>query len=628
MKRLFVFCSIALLVLGAMSGAVAHPKAVTDDPTDTEEYSLDSLLQGSPSVTALHIDPPTTTRAERRARNISLVGSLELEPSSSGAHADVAAYRDLAFVGKWAGPCPGTGIDIIDISDPSDPVKLASTADRSGTSMEDMQAIRVAGMDVLATGLQDCLSVDGDNLRGLELFDISDPANPQFLSFFEVGSGVPFHPGVHEFDLTTTPGGPTLALLAVPDLEAATASPPSFDNGQGDLLIVDISDPANPELIADWGVLQEPALGLDFYLDVQQGEHPATFLHSVRANANGTRAYLSYWDAGFIILDISDPTNPTFLGVTEYPPDAEGNAHSVDEARGGNILIGADEDFSPFSMVFRVTAPEVIAGEFPAAESNFTAPIADLPGATMAGEVVHIGRGCPEDPENPDVPIDGDVYLDDPTGKIALIERGACRFDNKVAWAQINGAIGAIVYDNQPGLLPMGGDNPVVAGSPDVIGTTITIPGISVEQATGLAMIEQLDANETVQMEAATEFVGWGFLRFYDISNPSAPVEIGTFATENTFNPDVATEGIWSVHNPEVRGNTLYASWYSDGVRVIDISRPAQPREIGFWTGQGAPEGAPAVDIWSVVPHQDVLIASDRNYGLYILKHVPPRGRP
>ncbi len=41
------------------------------------------------------------------------------------------------------------------------------------------------------------------------------------------------------------------------------------------------------------------------------------------------------------------------------------------------------------------------------------------------------------------------------------------------------------------------------------------------------------------------------------------------------------------------------------------------------WTGEGAPEGAPAVDIWSVVPHRGLLLASDRNFGLYILKLKP-----
>jgi hypothetical protein len=67
--------------------------------------------------------------------------------------------------------------------------------------------------------------------------------------------------------------------------------------------------------------------------------------------------------------------------------------------------------------------------------------------------------------------------------------------------------------------------------------------------------------------------------------------------------------------------NVLYASWYSDGVRVLDIRRPSRPREVASWTGQGAPAGAAPVNIWSVVPHGGVLLASDRDFGLYVLKH-------
>jgi hypothetical protein len=82
------------------------------------------------------------------------------------------------------------------------------------------------------------------------------------------------------------------------------------------------------------------------------------------------------------------------------------------------------------------------------------------------------------------------------------------------------------------------------------------------------------------------------------------------------------------VHNPELlrdddgdETNTLYVSWYNDGVRVLDIKRPSRPREIASWTGQGAPSGAPPVNIWSVVPDRGLLFASDRDFGLYVLKH-------
>lgn len=616
---LLVLVAFIVMPVQADQPAGIRARVATDDPAgEPPLIGLDGA--GNALVQRFLGGQAPAHRADRRARNISLVGALQLTPFNLGVHADVAGYRtesgrNLAFVGKWRGACPGTGVDIIDISNPAAPVKIADTTDYPDTSMEDMKAMRIGTRDVLAIGLQDCGNIPDVGTTGLELVDITDPANPQTLSVFPTGAG-----GVHELDVTRTPGGRTLALLAVPNLEALTATPPNFANGVGDLLIVDISDPANPVLVGEWGVLGEPALGLEFYLNVRRGGDARTLLHSARANTNGTRAYLSYWDAGVIILDISDPTNPVFLGRTAFGDTEEGNAHSIALARGGNVLVQADEDFSPFELIFRITAPASIANGYPAAEGLFTKPIVELPGRTMSGEVVHVGRGCP--PGTPGLP-GGDPYLINPTGKIALIERGVCRFDNKIAWAQLNGAVGAIVYNNVAGMVLMGGDNPVALGSPSVIGTLITIPGISVERTTGLAMVGALGAGQVVSVDATALFNGWGFLRIFDASNPMNPIEIGTYATPNTNNDAVATLGTWSVHNPEVRGNTVYASWYSDGVQVIDISQRSAPRSIGFWTGAGAPVNAPPVNIWSVVPHGELMLVSDRNFGLYVLKHVP-----
>ena len=143
-----------------------------------------------------------------------------------------------------------------------------------------------------------------------------------------------------------------------------------------------------------------------------------------------------------------------------------------------------------------------------------------------------------------------------------------------------------------------------------------TIPAVFVQRSTGLLLIV---GAPPVTARAAAVFNGWGYLRLYDISDPANPVALSTFATPNTNNEAVATTGQWSVHNPEIRGGLLYASWYSDGFRIIDISKPAAPREVGYWTGAGSPSPF-AVSIWTVVPHGSLLLASDRNYGLYVLK--------
>src|SRR5262245_10856738 len=67
---------------------------------------------------------------------------------------------------------------------------------------------------------------------------------------------------------------------------------------------------------------------------------------------------------------------------------------------------------------------------------------------SFSGEVVFVGRGCPAGSVTGSNPEDD--YLANPTGKIALIERGGCRFDYKVAQAQLKGAAAVIIFNNQP----------------------------------------------------------------------------------------------------------------------------------------------------------------------------------
>jgi hypothetical protein len=127
---------------------------------------------------------------------------------------------------------------------------------------------------------------------------------------------------------------------------------------------------------------------------------------------------------------------------------------------------------------------------------------------SFTGEVVFVGRGCPAGS------VTGSNLEDayppvDLTGKIALIERGGCRFDYKVAQAQLKGAAAAIIFNNQPAagcpatpthgsnqceaLVGMAGNNPVVLVKPpdfswSGFGTTITIPAAFVQRSTGLAL--------------------------------------------------------------------------------------------------------------------------------------------
>jgi hypothetical protein len=74
------------------------------------------------------------------------------------------------------------------------------------------------------------------------------------------------------------------------------------------------------------------------------------------------------------------------------------------------------------------------------------------------------------------------------SGKIAVIRRGTCAFVIKVKNAQVAGAIGVIIVNDEPGTIPMGGAD-----------ATITIPAVSMSQVDGEALIAAM-ASGTVNV--------------------------------------------------------------------------------------------------------------------------------
>jgi hypothetical protein len=131
----------------------------------------------------------------------------------------------------------------------------------------------------------------------------------------------------------------------------------------------------------------------------------------------------------------------------------------------------------------------------------------------------------------------------------------------------------------------------------------------------------------------------WGYQRFYDVSDPTRPLTLGTFATENAVageDGQIPENGYYSVHNNIVVGSREYVSWYSDGVRIVDVSNPTHPTEVGFFIPppapdpQGfivAPDGSEDLTmVWGVAigDDPDIVFASDINSGLWIFRVLEP----
>jgi hypothetical protein len=227
------------------------------------------------------------------------------------------------------------------VHDPTAPGLLSTAAVYPGTTAEHLVAARFATPtftgNVLFVGVQRC-SASGAAPSGLAIWDVTDPANPTELAFLPTGRG---SRGVHEFTVRQR-GDRWFAYLAVSNSE--------ISDGTGDLRIVDVTDPHQPAQVFDWGARRDAGLPVGTGNECApycRGAVPQAFLHSVALSPDGRIAYLSYWDLGVMLLDLSEPNAPRWLGRFAEPQTAEGNTHSVALAHDGRLALVADETFGP-----------------------------------------------------------------------------------------------------------------------------------------------------------------------------------------------------------------------------------------------------------------------------------------
>jgi hypothetical protein len=361
------------------------------------------------------------------------------------------------------------------------------------------------------------------------------------------------------------------------------------------------------ETLDDFGKI----LDADAYLFGGFGVTQNRFLHDITISADGTQAYLAHWDAGLVLLDISDPTSPSPVSVALDPvsEDGEVNSASVWPSESGAVVIEGEEDLAPFQTIFSITSGPN-AGDYPAAEGTFTVRIASLPGAMMSGPTQYAGLAC-----------DGDVIPAAALGDIALIQRGACRFDEKIPNAEAAGYAGVVIFNDAArgdALVNMGG-NPV------------NLPGIFVGHSTGLGIAGVATAGDLVigasgaGVIASTVANGWGGFRIWDYSDSANPVLAATFNTvcsADPYDPGCDPAGNYTAHNVIVETTDegrvkAYISWNSDGVLILDITDPYNPLEVARHTASGE-------DYWGVykVPDEPWIYGSDRNGGLRIFKEL------
>jgi hypothetical protein len=576
--------------------------------------------------------------------NIQFVSKLRVHDAEPDGIADLSVFKNHVYVSRWgaadcAGPetggqqTPDGGAYVIDISDIAHPREAGFIATSQDTLVgEGMQALTLTTTsfsgDVLVMNHEEC----GKNFKaGFSLFDITNPLKPVKLSehagdFTTDGLRNTPHDANQYHSAFAWDAGDRAYLVATDDDEVI------------DVDIFDITNPRKPTLASEtdlnrYGVAQ-PELGLT-----------DSFLHDMVVKQIGSRfiMLLSYWDGGYVLLDVTNPASPVFLGDSDYAavdPELlaqtgisltpEGNGHQNEFTLDNKFAITTDEDFAPVRALLTT------------ADGTFRAGIGTNTSIAQAeaigGTTVFVGRACPGDPAVPPAPAVG-------TSQIAVVERGLCLFEEKAQNVIAAGGWEAMLIMNRELADACAG-----VFSPSL---SAPIPTIFMGRDTGFAMYgvpydQAACADETLVrapiaigtigdpvLSVTTQFDGWGYVHLFSVklgATSGTLTEVDTFAIPEAMNPAFASGfGSLSVHEvatDKTDASRAYLSYYAGGIRALQI-RCTKPRDASTCRlvetgGYLDPRGNQFWGIETFVRNGVTYVAgSDMDSGVWIVRRTP-----
>jgi hypothetical protein len=259
------------------------------------------------------------------SQNVKLCGNCDLEGFGNGGQVTILrkGRKYFAFIGHMK----GMGTSILDVTNPE---KISIISQIPISENNHSHKVRVCG-DLMLVNIEQ-LGNRRPFEAGLKIYDISNLSDPREISFFETGGK-----GVHKFWVDCEKRLAYISTEMEGYLEAF-------------FMIVDFSDPKKPHEISRWWLPgqwieggEEPMW--DIKKEICRHHHPVIL---------GSRAYLGYWDAGFVILDISDIKHPRMVSQSDYSPPYGGAFHTAlpisREILGRKWLVVFQESLRPYSM--------------------------------------------------------------------------------------------------------------------------------------------------------------------------------------------------------------------------------------------------------------------------------------
>ena len=499
-----------------------------------------------------------------------------------------------------------------------------------------------AGKDVLAIATQRCEPSFFNGAR-IEFWDVTDRGAPAMLGAFDPET-------IPNPDPTGTPANGAWGIfeevrMFVPSTDpgkvyAVATTPFSIGNSHdasfaGDFRLLDVTNPASPVQL---GTFPDEAVGqssnngcrtfqggrsaapspdgskalLSWYDGIQPAEAQPDITPTLMGPDPNTSAAVMLLDlAGLPDFNVGTPRPSPIPAPTPNPPSwgyptatsggqtaagaVEGNAADLQPFTGpGDKLMTfvSEDDIEAGLGSFAITAPTALAGDSRGCVMSLSKKLYELPNQQLSGSVAYVGRACPASTlVNDTLPVE-DPLLDNPAGRIAVIEGGGSQFNmcstmDKIRRVTTAGATGVV--------LNLGGNflGLHIAG-PD--GGIPSIPSMGVQ----LSQFDKLVAPIPGRILSGATFpTSWA--RTTSTNVTVNPVAMAVTAATNTT-PIAITTGAHGLTNGEtvvvagVTGNTA-----ANGNWVVNVTSATTFELVGSvgngaFTGGGTVQRCPAAN--------------------------------
>jgi hypothetical protein len=367
---------VALAFLAATFAGCVSDDA--DEPNEAElqqsEAAIYDGIETAIGAPLLQSGPDPDRPNEMFLERITAVtGEAGREPIAEG-YVETAVKDGYAYLCRSG---PEGGLAIFDVRDIENPAFTGFLALDAGfePDIEVTDDGNFAFWETQRAGvptIPDPMSPGGALPRGIPVIDISDKANPTWVSHVAV-----------------EPDGPhSITYANIGGEDYVFASIYSWQYVGTSVTPVTLAPPGMQRLsiyrLADDGTLVEVSTYIDADaaepdpVQPEGGKMPHDVTISVHPITNRTYAYVAYWNLGVVILDVTDPANPTKVGAAN-DMGAAGSieihmARQAEDLIDGRVIVVAEPEITQQATTGYMTMIDVTDPTAPKFVSNWKIP--------------------------------------------------------------------------------------------------------------------------------------------------------------------------------------------------------------------------------------------------------------